>query len=55
MENFEFVSRWTVKYGKYKGKSFRDIVLADPNYAKWLSDIDKSEKVRAYLKDALGC
>ena len=49
-----YVGKWTCKYGKFKGKTFGEIAVEDPSYATWMAGIDKSEKVRAYLKSALG-
>lgn len=30
------VSKWTMKFGKYKGKTFKDLIDEEPKYCKWL-------------------
>ena len=48
-ENLEKVAQWTISFGKYSGKTYGEIVSSDPSYAKWLSTIVKSDKVKEYL------
>jgi hypothetical protein len=43
------VGGWEVKFGKYKGKSYRWIFENDVDYAKWLVTILTSEAPRNYL------
>ena len=45
------IGTWTIKFGKYKGKMYSEIVGLDPSYVEWLIKIIKNEPVKQYLSN----
>lgn len=43
-------AKWICPIGKYRGKSYEEIVSIDPNYATWMKSIIRNEKVRDWLE-----
>ena len=40
---------WTVKFGKYRGQTYKSIVMLDPGYARWLVTVLQSESAKDYV------
>lgn len=40
---------WTCPIGKYKGQTYKSICMQDPNYAKWLVTVIRSQAARTYM------
>jgi uncharacterized protein (DUF3820 family) len=52
-ENFDYVNKWTMRFGKNKGVMFGEI---DDQYLRWCykNGIIKNEKVEGYLESRFG-
>ena len=50
-ENLSYVGKWTIKFGKHKGKTYDELVSCFPGYVEWLLafNVIKNEKVVEYL------
>lgn len=44
---------WTVKFGKYRDLTYKYIAETDPEYAKWLVTVLRSQAARNYLQSLL--
>ena len=51
-ENYLFVERWTVRFGKYKGKLFRDV---PDYYLEWAyaNNVFTNEAIIEYIEERL--
>lgn len=51
-ENYLFVERWTVRFGKYKGRLFRDV---PDYYLEWAyaNDVFTNEAIIEYIEERL--
>jgi hypothetical protein len=47
--NIDYVANWVINYGKYRGQTYGWIWDNDPNYARWLYTVTKSERVKEWL------
>jgi uncharacterized protein (DUF3820 family) len=36
MNNLDYVGKWTIKFGKHKGRTFADVAEEEPNYLMYL-------------------
>lgn len=52
-ETFEYVAKWTMRFGKYKGVAFADV---PQDYLKWCYEkgIINNERVEGYLESRFG-
>jgi uncharacterized protein (DUF3820 family) len=53
-ETFDYVSNWTVLFGKHKNTKFKDVPA---DYLRWCYErgvCDKNEKVAGYLEARFG-
>lgn len=46
-------AKWTCPIGKFRGKSYEEIVQTDPLYASWLKTVIRNEKVKEWLETQL--
>lgn len=44
---------WTVPFGKYRGTTYKVLAFTDPDYAKWLVTVLRSEAAKNYLLSML--
>lgn len=51
-ENYLFVERWTVRFGKYKGRLFRDV---PDYYLEWAyaNQVFTNEAINEYIESRL--
>lgn len=46
-------SEWICPFGKYRGQTYKLIALHDPDYAKWLVTVLRSNAAKNYLQSLL--
>lgn len=44
---------WKCAFGRYKGQTYKYICMTDPDYAKWLITILKSQAAKNYMMSLL--
>ena len=53
-ENLEFVAKWDLRFGKYKGKTYGDLVETKDgrDYLSWClrNSVIRNEKAKAYIR-----
>ena len=52
-ETFEYVAKWTMRFGKHKGVVFADVPR---DYLKWCYEngVIKNDRVEGYLEELFG-
>ena len=36
LKQMQVINRWTIRFGKYKGKTYSNVIASDMNYIKWM-------------------
>lgn len=48
-------SKWTFRFGKYKGETFGDVLQADKSYIEWLYSKTDNESMKKALGSLINC
>jgi len=48
-------SKWTFRFGKYKGETFGDVLQVDKPYIEWLYSRTDNESMKKALGSLIGC